>query len=268
MLALKSTALRVGAASVLMVAVIAGGLVPAESASAGATGTAMVTTQRMSDATLNSTQNGWYGKGAVLSLSCYKIGQAVKGYYSAYVGNGGWDSLWYKTSDGYFVADIDLNTGSNQPVTSPCSTAPTAPATGIAAKVNAFVAQYNNRFVDYDGRYGAQCVDLFNYYNRDVVKASFVSVNYAYQLWGAAPTNKYSRVSASSTPQKGDVAVFSSSLPGSGGAGHVAIVLSQVNSTTLSVFQQRVRLSNGSYSPSIVSNSSKSYLLGYLRPIL
>ena len=90
-------------------------------ANAAPTGKAMVDTQRMKDASLNSGQVGWYTKGSVLSLVCWKRGQAVQGYFSKYVGNGGWDDLWYKVSDGYFVADIDIDTGSNNPVTGQCT---------------------------------------------------------------------------------------------------------------------------------------------------
>lgn len=132
----------------------------------------------------------------------------------------------------------------------------------LSSKVDAFVTKYNNKYVDYDGRYGAQCVDLFNFYNRDVIGAGFIGVSYAHQLYNAAPTTKYQKLSAAATPRKGDVAVWSSSKPYSGGAGHVAIVLANVSSTSISVFEQNV-----SGSPSIVRNESKSYLLGYLRPI-
>lgn len=83
------------------------------------TGKAMVKTQKMSKATLKSTQKGWYAKGSKLTLKCYVRGQKVKGYYSKSF-KGGWDDLWYKVSDGYYAADVDLNTGSNKPVTKKC----------------------------------------------------------------------------------------------------------------------------------------------------
>jgi len=84
-----------------------------------AIGTVMARTQRMKAATLTSQQLGWYAVGTKLSLVCYARGQSVKGYYS-YAISGGWDNLWYKTSDGGFAADVDLNTGSNNPVTGGC----------------------------------------------------------------------------------------------------------------------------------------------------
>ena len=83
-------------------------------------GTAMVRTQKMAGPHLTKyTQIGWYNKGQRLALNCYVRGQYVRGW------GGGPSNLWYKVSDGRYVADIDLNTGSNNPITGACkSTAP------------------------------------------------------------------------------------------------------------------------------------------------
>lgn len=131
--------------------------------------------------------------------------------------------------------------------------------------VDAFVAKYNGGYWDYDGYYGAQCVDLFEFYNRDVVGAPTIYADYAYQLYANFPApapTYYDRLGPSATPVKGDVAVWGSSLPGSQGAGHVAIVLGVVNSTTLQVIQQNAPVG----APTGVGNISTAYLLGYLRP--
>lgn len=109
------TRITSGAAAVAMIAAVA--FAPTASA---ASATVMATTQKMSQPTLNSTQSGTYPVGKALNLVCYTAGQAVKGYYSAYF-DGGWDTMWYKTSDGYYVADVDLNTGTNNPKTPRCS---------------------------------------------------------------------------------------------------------------------------------------------------
>lgn len=109
-------ALIVGPAAVTMA------VTAAAPAHAAPVATAMVKTQRMKDANLNSGQVGWYEKGAKLTLQCSKRGQAVKGYFSFAIPNGGWDNLWYKVSDNYFVADVDIETGSNNPVAPDCGT--------------------------------------------------------------------------------------------------------------------------------------------------
>jgi murein DD-endopeptidase MepM/ murein hydrolase activator NlpD len=84
------------------------------------TATVKAHTQRMSDANLGSQQNGWYNVGDRVTLVCSRRGQAVKGYFSFNIPNGGWDSLWYKTSDGNFVADVDIETGTLDVVAPDC----------------------------------------------------------------------------------------------------------------------------------------------------
>lgn len=102
-------------AAALAAAVLAVSLLPPAAAEAAPPrGSVKVRTQRMTDATLKSTQVGWYGPGRRLDLSCYKRGQWVTGYY------GGPSNLWYLTGDGYYVADVDMNTGSNNPITGAC----------------------------------------------------------------------------------------------------------------------------------------------------
>ena len=246
-------------------------VVPAESAQAASHyGTAMVTTQRMSDASLKSTQHGTYSKGRKLSLSCYKRGQSVKGYYSKYI-PGGYDNLWYKVSDGRYVADVDLNTGSNNPVTKKCSgskatSSPTKKTS--SSSVDTFVSQYKGESVDFDNYAGAQCTDLYRQYNVSVIGREMGRVpgdGGAHSLWDnftPAMARYYVKVSRSSTPHKGDVAVWSRNLPYSGGAGHVAIVLTPTGST-LTVAQQNYR---GQRFVTVDKKQSKNHLLGYLRP--
>lgn len=79
------------------------------------------TTQRMSGPSLNFYQFGTFAKGKTLTLRCHERGQAVRGYYSPWV-PGGTSNIWYRTAgDGnVWVADIDLNTGSNNPVVPRC----------------------------------------------------------------------------------------------------------------------------------------------------
>jgi hypothetical protein len=98
--------------------------VTAPSAQAATTGLVMAQTQRTWAPNLASQYTSppimvWWQQGVNVSLSCYVRGQSVKGYYSAYF-PGGWDNLWYRTPSGDYIADIDINTGSNNPVTGPC----------------------------------------------------------------------------------------------------------------------------------------------------
>ncbi|OBG82649.1 hypothetical protein A5699_05725 [Mycobacterium sp. E802] len=102
---------------------------PLAPATADAAATVKVRTQKMSAPNLNSAQNGWYDAGTKLTLVCSARGQAVKGYFSFNIPNGGWDNLWYKTSDGSYVADVDIETGTLESVAGDCgATAAPAPA--------------------------------------------------------------------------------------------------------------------------------------------
>lgn len=106
------------------------------SAEAAAIGTVMQRTQRMSGPSLETSQSGWYEKGAKVTLICHQQGQPVKGYYSPWLPNGGWDNLWYLVDDGYFIADVDTDTGSNDPVAPACPVPfATSPRPTISGKV-------------------------------------------------------------------------------------------------------------------------------------
>lgn len=93
---------------------------------------------------------------------------------------------------------------------------------------NDFVSTWNGRGADFDGWYGDQCVDLFNYYNRDVVGAPFVWCNYASELWdnamNAAP-GYYIQIknAPGNHPEAGDVVIWRGNGHHTGAAGHVAI---------------------------------------------
>lgn len=96
-------------------------LVAAPWAHADASATIKARTQKMSDANLNSAQDGWYNPGDHVTLVCSKRGQAVQGFFSFNI-PGGWDNLWYQTSDGHFVADVDIETGTLDVVAPECGT--------------------------------------------------------------------------------------------------------------------------------------------------
>lgn len=92
-------------------AVVALGLSGAAPAKADTIATVKApTTNRMVGPNPKSGQEGVYNAGQVLTLVCHTAGEPVKGFYSYQIANGGWDSLWYKTTDGHYVADVDIDT--------------------------------------------------------------------------------------------------------------------------------------------------------------
>ncbi|WP_062306324.1 RICIN domain-containing protein [Demequina subtropica] len=67
-----------------------------------------------------ATQKGAYRKGRTLTLSCSVQGSSMFGRGSANI-PGAFSRLWYRTTDGYYVADVHLDTGSNSSVTKSCT---------------------------------------------------------------------------------------------------------------------------------------------------
>jgi len=99
--------------------------------------------------------------------------------------------------------------------------------------------------LDFDGSWGAQCVDLFNYYFQYLVGGNpydyGYGVNSAYQLFDVKNDNFNYIVNNPSDPNQlpspGDILIHWGSLPGSGGHGHVSIIAS-CDSSSYTVYEQ------------------------------
>lgn len=89
--------------------------------------------------------------------------------------------------------------------------------------LNEFISKYNGKKWDWDGVYGAQCFDLFQFYNRDMFGGGFVSGNGAVDIWSTYPANIYTKIPNSPTgyPLPGDVMIWGTNY---GPWGHVAVV--------------------------------------------
>ena len=88
--------------------------------------------------------------------------------------------------------------------------------------IDQFLKQYENKSWDFDGMYGNQCFDLFQFYNRDVVGAPFVTGGSAKDIWNTYPRAFYEQIANGATnfPVRGDVVVWGDKY---GAWGHVAI---------------------------------------------
>lgn len=138
-----------------------------------------------------------------------------------------------------------------------------APATAQAsAAVDNFVNQYNGRMVDFDGAYGAQCTDLVEVYNRDVVRAPKIGGN-GKDMFARASANHYHKLGAGTAPVKGDIAVWGSSV--GGGYGHVAIVLADQGGS-VRILSQNNHAPYAGNTPTGIISMSKNGIIGYLRP--
>jgi len=130
--------------------------------------------------------------------------------------------------------------------------------------IDNFLAKYQNKSNDFDGYYGSQCFDLFQFYNRDVVGAPFVTGAGAKDIWNTYPKDFYERIDNTPTayPKKGDVVIWGSAY---GPYGHVAIASEDGNPQTdsFTVLSQN--------DPAGVPSIYKTYsdwkgVLGWLRP--
>lgn len=128
-----------------------------------------------------------------------------------------------------------------------------------------WIQQNNNKYLDYDGQFGAQCVDLYNFYTSKFVGGDPMMgrVGYAQDIYNNYDPRVYQRLGGNVSGRMGDVAVFRVG-PGTLSS-HVAIVVGDNGNGTLRVLQSNAT-SAGSAGPSIISNISKATLMGYLRP--
>ncbi|MDR0504262.1 MAG: CHAP domain-containing protein [Bifidobacteriaceae bacterium] len=125
------------------------------------------------------------------------------------------------------------------------------------AQLNKWVNNHVGNCMSHNGG-KPQCVDLFNAYNEQFLGNGHVNASQAKQLYDNAPASKWTKFK-NGTPKKGDVAIWGGSH--GGGAGHVALVLENVSSSTLRVFHQ-----NWDISCAHKQQVSKSGIIGYLRP--
>lgn len=155
-------------------------VVSTQSKAKAATGRVMVTTQRMSGPSLTTTQYGWYAAGTVLTLDCYAYGQAVRGW------GGGPSSLWYRTSTG-FVADIDLATGSDGPITAACGSAAPTTSTRESRAVSWAMSMVGSQ------AYAGACERFVE--NAFGTSGRYYSALTAFKALRAAGTMRYTRTS-------------------------------------------------------------------------
>ena len=97
--------------------------------------------------------------------------------------------------------------------------------------IDTFFNNTNGRFIDYDGMYSFQCVDLIRQYLEEVLNVvgyTLPPVTYAKQLFTNFPnagTSKFTKVfnKPTNAPKKGDIVIWGYYPFVTGWAGHVAI---------------------------------------------
>ena len=130
-------------------------------------------------------------------------------------------------------------------------------------KIDQFIINNFNKKIDYDGVYGAQCVDLFRAYCKDVLNIPHTgSVDGAKDLWlnySKMPeeVKYFERVSRG--PLTGDVAIWDATATNK--YGHVAIVVGNMAGKDLLVLEQNGFTQEGT----VLKIRTVDNLLGYLR---
>jgi hypothetical protein len=227
---------------------------PTARADTGATVKAQ--TQRMTDADLGSGQDGWYNPGDHITLSCSKRGQPVKGFFSFNIPDG-WDNLWYKTSDGHFVADVDIETGTLDVVAPDCNAAPaTNPVPAPSStKADAAVAKANSMVG----------TDAFG----DVGCGRFVAAAYGVPGIGYNTAKQFrdalasqGRIHTDGTPPKGALVFSESSWDG--GAGHVVIARGDSTFVSGGVYKGYNGVAGGGHNVQVLPNWNPAQGATYL----
>lgn len=141
---------------------------------------------------------------------------------------------------------------------------------GMTISISEFVKKYDGSSVDFDKQYGAQCVDLFNFYNSEVIGAPFIGTPVTggardlYEVDSPVRAKYYKKLLANESEQAGDVLVYG--MPNGRYVknnktyflGHVRIVV-----TPGVYIEQNARVAG----KTIVDSDKVGGLLGILRPL-
>lgn len=135
----------------------------------------------------------------------------------------------------------------------------------MTMKFHEFISKYLNTKVDYDGVYGAQCVDLFRQYCKDVLGIPHTGgVDGAKDLWRnysklPGEVKYFDRIGAVSRFRYGDAVIWDSTQGNR--YGHVAIFICKIDADSILVIEQNGFAQDGTK----LSVRSTKNVLGALR---
>lgn len=129
-------------------------------------------------------------------------------------------------------------------------------------KFSQFLSIYNNRYVDFDGYYGAQCFDLVQYWSKYIGGHRFGG-GFAKEIY-SQPGSFYTQIpnTPEAIPKAGDIIVWAGSY--NGGYGHTGIATGKGDINKFECFQQNDP--TGSISHLKIYNYN--HVIGWLRPKL
>lgn len=121
-----------------------------------------------------------------------------------------------------------------------------------------FISKYTSKKVDWDNQFGAQCMDLYRFYLKEVwQKAQTPLVTGAFQVFNSLE-NEYEKIKIG-IPKSGDVITWDE---GYAKNGHIAIVVS-ADSKKVTVFEQN----NPIGSACKTASHSYNHTIGWFRPV-
>jgi hypothetical protein len=133
-------------------------------------------------------------------------------------------------------------------------------------KYDDFLNKYLGKAIDWDGAYGAQCVDEIAQYCEDngmpIAYANAKDWANHPALQGAFDWTDNNPSDVHQIPKRGDIIVWNGNLPGSGGYGHIAIFDMVIRP---GVFQSLDQNWGGQY-VHFVPNHTWDYILGWWTP--
>lgn len=126
-----------------------------------------------------------------------------------------------------------------------------------------FINKWNGKKCDFDGYYGAQCVDLYRQYCKEVLNIpQTYPVKVAAEIWDNTmgnPNFTHIKNTPTGVPQAGDIIIWSKKL---NAAGHVSIFING-SVWSFNSFDQNFPVGSGCH---IQSHNYKN-VIGWLRPI-
>ena len=124
-----------------------------------------------------------------------------------------------------------------------------------------FVDKYEGKYVDWDKYYGAQCVDLYDFYCKEVLGAPIHYVTGAKDIWDNYPKEHFTKIpnTPDGIPTPGSVMIWGREY---GPWGHVAIVIS-ADVNRFKVLSQNDPVDT----PTQIRDYNYNYVLGWLKPL-
>ena len=124
-----------------------------------------------------------------------------------------------------------------------------------------FIKKYDGKPIDFDSKFGSQCVDLIRYYLKEVLnKVGFLPVTGAKDIWDCYFTDDFIEFhnTPKGIPQNGDIVIWGKTI---GQYGHIAIFVSG-DANNFTSFDQNWPAG----SPCHLQGHDYKGVIGWLRP--